>query len=392
MADLGRDALLVFDPEDNIFLAPGPVKIHPRILRAGLRPAFAHRSPEFRDLLRRLTKGLQYLFQTKGSVLAMTGSATLGMEAIVSNIVAPGDRILVLENGKFGERFSDLAHRYAGPGAVILKHEMGQPLDLQRFEAELTKAPTKAVACVLNESSTGMANPGERIGELCRKHDAFFLADGVTAVGGTDVPVDKWNIDACVVGSQKCIGAPPGATLLSFSKEYLEAAQSPSLYMDLKSHAEKWAAEETPFTPATHLYLQCAEALEMLAEETLEARIRRTKTLAQGLRAALTALNIPLLVSAEFASDTITAARYPKGISEKEVRDVLKQEYGIVVAGGQGDLKGRVFRVAHMGYVRARELIALLGCLELALARTTHVYARGSGVAAFNEVRSKSSA
>lgn len=372
-----------FDAEDNLFLLPGPVKIHPRILRAQLVPAIGHRSGEFKEVLRRLTKGLQYFFQTKGPVLALTGSASMGMEAVVSNVIKRGQKIVVLENGKFGERFSDLARRYAGESAIVLKAAYGAGVDLSALESTLAQGGVKAVAFVLNESSTGVTNPGQRIAELCERYNALSLADGVTAVGGIEVPVDKWKLDACVVGSQKCLGAPPGATLVSLSKRFLEAADSPSMYMDLKAHAAKWAEEETPFTPATHLFLACAEALDMLAEETLEARIARTARLAHALRVALATLNLPLLADATIASNTLTAVRYPAGVTEKDVREPLKKEHGIVVAGGQGELKGKIFRAAHMGYVAPREVVALVAALEALLRKTTHEFSAGAAVPAF---------
>lgn len=372
-----------FDAEDNLFLLPGPVKIHPRILRAQAVPALGHRTPEFREVLRRLTRGLRYLFQSKETVLALTGSATMGMEAVVSNLVGQGDRIAVVENGKFGERFTQLGQLYAGDGAVVVRSAYGAPADLGALEAALAKKDVKAVAFVINESSTGVENPTQRIADLCKQYGAFCLADGVTAVGGIDVPVDKWGLDACVVGSQKCLGAPPGVTLLSLSKRYLEAAKSPSLFMDLKLHAAKWAEEETPFTPATHLFLACAEALDMLAEETLEKRVERTAKLAHAFRLGLAALNLRLLPEPSSASNTISAVRYPEGVQEKDVREVLKREYGIVVAGGQGDLKGKIFRAAHMGYAQARELAALVAALDHVLARAGHSFTRGAPIPAF---------
>lgn len=375
--------LVPFDADDNTMLLPGPVKIHPQVLRAMSRPAVGHRSAEFKETIRNVTRGLRYLFQTKSDVLLMTGSATLGMEAVVANVAGPGDKVLVLENGKFGERFSEIARLYAGDGARVVKTPMGAPLDLAAAEAALGEGGVKAVAAVLNESSAGVKNPGAEIAELCRKYDALFLADGVTAVGGTNVPVDEWGIDACVVGSQKCIGGPAGATLLALSKDYLAAAKPRSLYMDLAKAAQQWSEEETPFTPATHLYLGIEAALDLLAAETLEKRLARTQRLARATRAALAALEVPLLPPDAIASDTITAARIPAGVTEKEIRDVLKNEFGIVVAGGQGEWKGKIVRIGHMGFAQARELVGTIGCLELALARTTHVYKRGAGVSAF---------
>lgn len=304
------------------------------------------------------------------------------MEAVVANL-RPDARLLVLENGKFGERFEQIARLWFGDRVDVLRSPAGRANDLAAAEARLQRGDVTAVLAVLNESSTGVQNPGEALAKLCRDHDALFLADGVTAVGGIDVPIDKWDVDACVVGSQKCLGAPPGATLLSLSDAYLEQAQPRTLYMDLKTAAAKWSQAETPFTPATHLYVAVAEALDLLAEETLEARLRRTHRLALALRAGLRGLELPLFADPTSASDTVTAVAYPPGATEKDVRDVLKQEFGIAVAGGQGDLAGRIFRVGHMGYVGAREIAALLACLEAALARTAHAWPRGASVTAF---------
>ncbi|HLE47789.1 MAG TPA: alanine--glyoxylate aminotransferase family protein, partial [Candidatus Thermoplasmatota archaeon] len=345
-----RGASLPFDVEDNVFLLPGPVKIHPRILRAMMAPAIGHRSSDFKTVIRNITRGLQYLFQTKGRVAVLTASASAGMEAAVSNLVGPGDRIAVVVNGKFGERFAEIAKRYCPQGTVLIETPMGAPADLGRLEELLAAGGVKAVAAVLNESSAGVQNPGEKIADLCRRFDAFFIADGVTAVGGVDVPVDKWGIDVCIVGSQKCLGAPPGVAYLSCSDEAFAAFRSPSLYLDLKALFSKWADEETPFTPATHLFLATQAALDLLAEETLEKRIQRTRRLAHAFRAACAAIGLPLLAHEATPSDTITAVRYPAAVTEAQVRDVLRSQFGIVVAGGQGDLKGKIVRLGHLGF------------------------------------------
>lgn len=372
-----------FDVDDNLLLLPGPVKVHPRVARAFARPTIGHRSPEFKETIKHLTTGMRYLFQTKNDVVALTGSATLGMEAVIAAVATPADKVLVLSNGKFGERFSELAKAYAGEGAEVIASPMGTPLDLERAEARLAQGGVKAVAVVLNESSTGMQNPGANIADLCKKHDVLFLADAVTAAGGMEVPVDRWGIDACIVGSQKCLGAPAGATLISVSPDFLSAARPRGLYLDLVNAVKQWSNSATPFTPSVPLYTAVAEALDMLAEETLEQRIARTERLAAAFRRGLAALQLSLVPPPAFASNTVSAVRYPAGVTDKAIREVLKQEFGIVVSGGQGELEGKCFRVGHMGYVQPRELIALLGALEGALARTSHVVARGAGVTAF---------
>lgn len=384
IARLGRATqegrALPFDVEDNLFLLPGPVKIHPRILRAMMAPAIGHRSSDFKSILRNLTKGLQYLFQTKGRVAILTASASAGMEAAISNLVGAGDKVVVAQNGKFGQRFAEIAKRYAPGGTTVVSSPMGMPLDLGAVEKALSKGGVKAVAAVLNESSAGVVNPGEKLGELCRTYDAYFIADGVTAFGGIDVPMDKWGIDVAIVGSQKCVGAPPGLCYVACSDAAHGEFKSPGLYLDLKAHFNKWADEETPFTPATHLFFATQTALDMLVEETLPKRVQRTAKLAAAFRAACAALDLALLPEASISSPTITAVQNPPAVPESMLRDVLRKEHGVVVAGGQGEVKGRIFRVGHMGFVQAREMMALVAALEDVLSRAKHPFAPGAGV------------
>lgn len=348
-----------------------------------LAPAIGHRSAEFKAILREINTGLQYLFQTRQRVCVMTASASAGMEAALCNLVGPDDRVAVLVNGKFGERFADIAERYCPKGTTLVKSPMGAPWDLAALEEVLARGGVRAVAGVLNESSAGVQNPGEKLAELCRKYDAFFIADGVTAVGGMDVPVDKWGIDVCIVGSQKCLGAPPGLTYLCVSDAAHAELRSTSLYLDLKLYLDRWAEEETPFTPATHLFLATAAALDMLAEETWEKRVQRTGRMAGAFRAGCAALGLSLLPEAAIASNTVTAVRNPPGVSEAQLREPLRKEHGIVVAGGQGELKGKIFRVGHMGYAQPRELVALLGALEDLLGRVPVPVSPGASLSAF---------
>lgn len=381
---------LSFDVEDNVFLLPGPVKIHPRILRAMMVPAVAHRSGDFKAVLRNLTKGLQYLFKTKNRVAILTASASGGMEAAISNLLRPMEKIVVAQNGKFGERFAEIARRYCPEGTTVVASPMGTPLDLVAIENELAKGNVKALAAVINESSSGVLNPVEKLAELAKKYDAYFVADGVTAFGGMDLDVDKLGIDLAVVGSQKCVGAPPGLSYVACSDEAFEELRSPSLYLDLKAHFNKWKDEETPFTPATHLFFATAEALDMLVEETLERRIARTAKMARGFRAAAAALNLNLLPDPSISSPTITAVRNPPAVNEAQLREALRKEHGIVVAGGQGELKGKIFRVGHMGLAQPREILTLVAALEDLLTRAQHPFTSGAGVAAASRAFSSS--
>lgn len=388
----GPGVTLRFDDDDNIFLLPGPVKLHPRVLRAMMKPAVAHRAPEFRKVVRQMNDGLRVLLQTKNHAVAtMTGSATAAMEASVAGLAKPGERFVVAHNGKFGERFLDLARRYAGADTVSVGAPWGKPFDADAVVAEVERGDVGVVAMVVNESSTGVRNPVEKVAAACRKHDTMLIADGVTAYGGMDVPTEKLGIDVAICGSQKAVGGPAGAAFVAVSPRAEHALTSPSLYLDLKAVLDKWREDTTPFTPATHTFLGVAEALEMLVEETLEARIARNKRHADAFRTAMSRLGLDLLPSPGSESDTITAVRYPAAVGDADVRTVLKDEWGIVVAGGQSDLKGKIFRVAHMGFVAARELAACVVALEACLARVAKTAPTGAAAGAFSDTLNQAS-
>ena len=375
---------MVFDPQDNIFMLAGPVKMHPRVLKAMNTPAIGHRSPEFTEINRELRELTQYLFQTKNDVAILSGSGTAGMDAAMANLLDKGEKALTINNGKFGERMGQLARMYGE--CIELKYPWGSPPDLGEMEEVLSKEDIKVVAFVHNETSTGLTNPLPEIAKLAHKYGALLVVDGITSVGGIDVPVDKLGIDICITGSQKCIAAPAGLALLSVSERALEAMHDKkTYYLDLKKHVEKLREGQTPYTPATHLHLALLEALRMLKEEGLENRIKRTTRIANACRAAIHAMNLELLPDERYASNTVTAIKYPKGIADKDIRGRLKKEYGIVVAGSQAPHKGEFFRIGHMGLVQFRDLLATIACLEVVFAKAGWKFERGAGVAAVEE-------
>ena len=374
----------MFDAEDNLFLLPGPVKLHPRITRSMMVPAIAHRSPEFRTVIRGMTDGLRTLFQSKkAAVAAMSCSATGAMEAALGALIQRGDRVVVPHNGKFGQRFLTLAQRVAGDGAIGVASPMGQPVDVAGIRAALAHGGAKAVAMVINESSTAVKNPVAEVAELCKEYDALLIADGVTAFGGMDVPMDKLGIDVAVCGSQKAIGAPAGLAFVAVDPDLVEGLGSAGTYLDLKAHVAKWRQETTPFTPATHLFLAAAEALRMLQAEGVEARAQRNRRLGSAFRTAMATMGLELLAAPGHESPTLTAVKYPPGVGDAEIRDRLRQEWGIVVAGGQEPLNGKIFRAAHMGFVSARELAACVVAVEECLARAARTPPTGAAAAAF---------
>ena len=376
---------VVFDPQDNIFLLAGPVKIHPRVLKAMNTPSIGHRSPEFTEVNKELRELTQYLFQTKNDVAILSGSGTAGMDAAMANLLDKGEKALTINNGKFGERMGQLAKIYGE--CIELKYPWGSPPDLGEIEEVLSKEDIKVVAFTHNETSTGLTNPLPEIAKLAHKYDALLVVDGITSVGGIDVPVDKLGIDICITGSQKCIAAPAGLALLSVSERALEAMhEKKTYYLDLKKHVEKLRDGQTPYTPAVHLHLALLEALRILKEEGLENRIKRTAKIAEACRSAVDALNLELLPDRKYASNTVTAIKYPPGIEDKDIRGRLKKEYGIVIAGSQAPHKGEFFRIGHMGLVQFREILAAIACLEVVLAKAGWKFEKGAGVAAVEEV------
>lgn len=373
------------DLEDVTFLLPGPVKLHPRVLRALGRPSMPHRSPEFTAALEGFHADLKTVFHTVHDVTVMSGSGTAGMEAAVAGLVAPGERVVALENGKFGERLADIASMHGE--AVRIQAPWGEGFDLDTVKAALEEAPTKALVFVLNETSTGVMNQGKELAWLAREHGALVIMDGVTAVGSVPVPVDEWGVDVCIVGSQKCLAGPPGLAYLSVSEDAYEKLRRFSYYLDVKKHVDKSRAGSTPFTPAVPLYLAAAEAVRMALEEGLDARFSRTRRMAEATRAAAEALGLTLYAKPEVRSDTVTAIRYPDGIDDAEtkIRGRMKSHHDVLVAGGQAEAKGKIFRIGHMANARPEELMGAIYALEACLAKAGHAFDAGAGMRAAAE-------
>ena len=361
------------------FLLPGPVKMHPRVLEAMAAPAMNHRGPEFKEILSEIRGLTQYLFATSGEVAVLSGSGTAGLEAAVSGLLRKQDRVLNLVNGKFSERFHELCQVFTTPTA--LSFEWGTAVDPGKVAAALDSGDFHAVTLCWNETSTGLTNPIAEIAKVVKEHDAFLIVDGITAVGGLENRVEAWGIDALVTGSQKCLAAPPGLSALALSKAAYESLHADtSFYTNLKAHADALAKQDTPFTPAVPLFLAFREALRMLKEEGLENRIARTRRLADAARAGVDALGLHLYPNRRFASNTVTAIRYPVGVDDAAFRKELREKHGTVVAGGQGPLKGHIFRIGHMGICSFEDLKAGFQAFETSLRNMGHKAVPGAAL------------
>ena len=373
---------------EPLLMIPGPVMLHPRVLQAMSRQMISHRDKAFSAIYDECRNTFRDIVNTKSDAFVLTGSGSAAMEAAIANLVK-GDRVVAIVNGKFGERFRDIGQRY---GQVeSLEFEWGTPVDLARVEAALAKAPTKLIAMVHNETSAGVKNPVEEVGKLARKHDALFVVDTITSAGGDVVLGDKWGIDVLVSGSQKSLGAPSGLAPIAVSpKAWDQMVKNPPYYLDLKKYkksAEKEGKAETPYTPAITLFYGMQEAMRVIREEGMPARIARHRKGAEAIRAAAKALGLelyPVTDAHTVLSNTVTAIRTPAGITDRDLRGTIKAK-GITISGGQDRLEGKIFRIPSMNAFTEADLERTFGALEETLVQFKVIPKAGAGVEAIRK-------
>ena len=380
------------EDESTLLMIPGPVQVLPRILRAMSRPMFGHRSREFGRIYEECQKTLKELFQTANDIFVISGSGTCAMEAAVGNVIGQNDTIVTIENGKFGERFRLIAERYGKVKPITF--EWGTSIELDKVEDALSGG-AKAVTMVHNETSTGIKNPAKEVSKLAHQYDALFIMDGVTSIGGDTVLVDEWGVDIAIVGSQKCLGAPPGLSAISVSDSAWDAiVDQPPYYADLNAYRKSSAKEitQTPYTPAVPLFYALEEALNVINEEGMDARRKRHKMAAEAIRAAAEALNIelfPSLNEISVYSNTVTAMLLPEGINDQKLRDgMLKRK--VQISGGQEHLSGSIFRIGAMGNFTERDILTTIQTLEVVLKEYRVITRIGDGVNAASDIFSGS--
>lgn len=353
----------------NLLMIPGPVQLHEKIIKAMSRQMIAHRGDEFAELMSFCIENLKKLFGTKSDVYIISGSGTAGMEAAIASF-SKVNRIVCIDNGKFGDRLAEIAKRYAEINH--LRFEWGKPIELERVKESLENG-SEVITFVHNETSTGMLNPASKIAKLAKKHDCLVIMDGITSVGGDEVRMDKWKIDVAVVGSQKCIGAPPGLAAVAVNERAWEFYNSRApFYLDLAAYKEKLSVLQTPYTPAIPLFFALKEALRIIEREGLKNRIKRHKVLAEAIRvwAVEAGLGLfPELNKYSSYSNTVTAINMPSGITDKELRSTVQKEYGITISGGQEHLRNKIFRIGSMGNVGKKQIIATLAAVQDVLGR-----------------------
>jgi aspartate aminotransferase-like enzyme len=389
--------------EEELLMIPGPVPVLPRIREAMAKPMISHRGDEFSQIYSEIVDSLKKVFQTKNDLFVLSGSGTCAMEAALGNILrqtdgaeAPDMGCVTITNGKFGERFTEIAERYgAGAAAVTpVTFEWGHPIDLEQVKEALDNCPNPAVVTMVhNETSIGMLNPAREVGKLAKQHDAVFVLDCITSIGGDDVPVDEFGADIAIVGSQKCLGTPPGLAALSISEkawELMEENPRRPYYQDLVAYKKSFKKEQTPYTPALPLFFALHEAIEVIKEEGMASRIKRHRKLSKAVRAAVTSLGLSLFPTLNAVSDysnTVTATRMPveNGITDDQLRGGMRKK-GVVVAGGQADLKGKIFRIASMGNITSIEILRTIEVLEQVLKENGFIDEEGNGLEAAKEV------
>lgn len=361
-------------PSQRILMGPGPTDVDPAVLRALSAPVLGHTDPEFFAVLEDIADGLRYAFQTRNPLtLTLTASGTGAMEACLANVLEPGDRLVVGVAGFFAERLAVIGERL-GAEVIRVKAPWGTAIDADQVRRALAEAPTSVLALVHGETSTGVRQPLDGFGALAREHDALLLVDSVPTLTGVPLDVDDLQIDMCYSGSQKCISAPPGLAPLTFNERAraaMIARQHPiGFYFDLQLIERYWAGDHVyHHTPAINLYYALREALRLIETETLAARIVRHTRAHQLLLEGLEDLGLLPFVAPEIRATTVTTVRVPDGVDDLWVRRHLLAHYGLEIAGGLGELKGRVWRIGLMGYsCQERNVVLLLGGLRRALA------------------------
>src|SRR6516164_180713 len=365
-------------------LTAGPTPVPERVLLAMARPMLYHRAPAFTECLREVQDSLRWLMQTKQLPLLLAGSGTVGMDAAVCNFLKTGDKAVVVRGGKFGERWGKICQAY-GVECVFIDVEWGKGVDPKAVAEALDKNPgVRAVYATASETSTATKHDVEAIAKVVgAREDVILCVDAITAVGVFEVPVDQWGIDVTVVGSQKALMLPPGLAMVVVSDKGWKAnerANLPRFYLDLLRERKSQDKGETAFTPPVSLVVGLRESLRMLKEETLPGVWNRHERLAKATRAASGGLGLELFSSSP--TNAVTAYRVPNGIDGTAVIKQMRTRYGITIAGGQDHLKGKIVRIAHIGYVSEFDVITAISGLEMTLSDLGYVMRPGSGVAA----------
>ena len=373
-------------------MIPGPTNVPHRVLRALSKPMVGHRSDDFHRCFDTCTARLKQVFRTNNDLFIFASSGTGAMEAALANTLSPGDSVLCLVNGVFGDRFSKIAKAY-GADVTSLEFPTGVGADPDSLRKALKQKSFKAVTILHNETSTGVLNDLAALAPVVKETDALLIVDTISGVLSAPLEADQWGIDLLVGGSQKAFMLPPGLAFLAVSEKAwkaVETCKSPSFYFNLPAMRTAAEKSETAYTPAIGLFFGLDEALNVIFEEGIEASIARHGRLRDAVRAGLRALNLQLLAQDWCASRSVTAIHAPEGLDEAKMRKWIREQYAILMTGGQGALRGKIFRIGHLGYVFDPDVIATMGALEQGLANFGYPVETGKAVSAAQKVLAQS--
>ena len=372
-----------------LLFAPGPSPIPPKVLLAMAEPIIHHRAPAYVKVLEEVREGLKYLFQTKNEVLVFASSGTGAMEGAVSNTLCAEDKVLVVQGGKFGERWAQICSAY-GVHAKIIHVEWGRAVDPDLIRKALEVEPTiKAIFIQASETSTGVKHPVREIAEIVKNYEnTILVVDAITGIGVFDLPTDKWDLDIVVGGSQKALMLPPGLSLVALSDKawsFVEKSTLPKYYFDFKKELKNIKSNQSAYTPAVSLVVGLREVLRQIKEEGLENVFARTERMARATREAMKALGLRLFAP-DSPSDAVTAIIAPADIDGQRVVKILREKHNITIAGGQDQAKGKIFRIAHFGYMDTYDIVTVVSAVEMTLKELGYAVELGKGVKAALEV------
>jgi aspartate aminotransferase-like enzyme len=375
--------------EKKYLFSPGPTMLPPGVLLKMAEPIMHHREPEFEKLFAEIREGLKYLFQTKNEVLIFTSSGTGAMEGAVSNVLSKGDKALVVRGGKFGERWGEICKAY-GIEFIPIDVDWGKAVDPKQIQKALASNPSiRAVYTQASETSTGAKHPIREIAEIVKKYEETVLVvDAITGIGVFNLPMDEWNIDILISGSQKALMLPPGLAFAALSEKawkFVDRSNLPKYYFDFKKELKSAQKNQNSYTPAISLFVGLRESLHLIRKEGLEGIFQRHEKLAEATRAAVKALSLELFAP-DFPSNALTAVKVPEGIPGGKLKNLFFEKFGITVAGGQDQVKGKIIRIAHLGYYERLDMVMVISALEMLLKEMGYTFELGAGVKAAEEI------
>jgi aspartate aminotransferase-like enzyme len=368
-------------------MTPGPTPVPPEVLLAQAQPMIHHRAPVYTEVILAVLDDLKYVFQTKNDIIMFASSGTGAMESAVANCFSAGDKVLVVSIGNFGARWAKISEAY-GLNVTLLDYEWGTKANPADVEAALNAdKDIKGVLVTHSETSTGVVNDIETMGAIVAKTPAIFIVDAISGLGASDLQTDNWKVDVCVAGSQKALMTPPGLAFASISDKawaMVDSSTLPKFYFDYKKSRDALHKDQpqSPFTPAVSTILGLAVALKMIREEGLQNVFNRHRVNSAATRAGVKALGLELFGEEDVNAHSVTAVKAPSDIDGQAIVKQLRVTYGITTAGGQGKIKGKIFRIGHCGYYDKFDILSVMGGLEMALTDLGHKVTGGAGVAA----------